>query len=152
MWLLFNSKYSFKCKSLKCLEDVYVHVTYFFFEILWKKISSNVPLNQYNQRTKKIIQSIYQYTLFNLFCLFVCLFVCWFFGLFLFVCLFVCLIVFVLFCFVLFFDTETALKVLSTIPYFNFHFIPHLLIFLQFRDPSYVVNLSTKAVLQKWHN
>ena len=29
------------------------------------------------------------------------------------------------------------LKVLATIPYFNFHFFPHLLIFLQFRDPSY---------------
>ena len=43
------------------------------------------------------------------------------------------------------------LKVLATIPYFNFHFFPHLLIFLQFRDPSYVPNLSTKAVLQKWH-
>ena len=44
------------------------------------------------------------------------------------------------------------LKVLATIPYFNFHFFPHLLIFLQFRDPSCVLNLSTKAVLQKWHN
>ena len=44
------------------------------------------------------------------------------------------------------------LKVLATIPYFNFHFFPHSLIFLQFRDPSYVLNLSTKAVLQKWHN
>ena len=43
------------------------------------------------------------------------------------------------------------LKVLATIPYFNFHFFPHLLIFLQFRDPSYVLNLFTKAVLQKWH-
>ena len=43
------------------------------------------------------------------------------------------------------------LKVLATIPYFNFHFFPHLLIFLQFRDPSYVLNLSTEAVLQKWH-
>ena len=43
------------------------------------------------------------------------------------------------------------LKALATIPYFNFHFLPHLLIFLQFRDPSYVLNLSTKAVLQKWH-
>ena len=28
------------------------------------------------------------------------------------------------------------LKALATIPYFNFHFFPHLLIFLQFRDPS----------------
>ena len=44
------------------------------------------------------------------------------------------------------------LKVLATIPYFNFHFFPHLLIFLQFRDPSCVLSLSTKAVLQKWHN
>ena len=44
------------------------------------------------------------------------------------------------------------LKVLATIPYFNFHFFPHLMIFLQFRDPSYVLNLSTKADLQKWHN
>ena len=44
------------------------------------------------------------------------------------------------------------LKVLATIPYFNFHFFPHLLIFLQFRDPSCVLNLSTKAALQKWHN
>ena len=43
------------------------------------------------------------------------------------------------------------LKVLATIPHFNFHFFPHLLIFLQFRDPSYVLNSSTKAVLQKWH-
>ena len=43
------------------------------------------------------------------------------------------------------------LKVLAMIPYFNFHFFPHLLIFLQFRDSSYVLNLSTKAVLQKWH-
>ena len=43
------------------------------------------------------------------------------------------------------------LKVLATIPYFNFHFFPHLLIFLQFRDPSNVLNLSTHAVLQKWH-
>ena len=42
------------------------------------------------------------------------------------------------------------LKVLVTIPYFTFHFFPHMLIFLQFRDPSYVLNLSTKAVLQKW--
>ena len=39
------------------------------------------------------------------------------------------------------------LKVLAMIPYFKFHFFPHLLIFLQFRDPSYVLNLSTKAVL-----
>ena len=31
------------------------------------------------------------------------------------------------------------LKVLAMIPYFNFHFFPHLLIFLQFRDPSYTV-------------
>ena len=46
---------------------------------------------------------------------------------------------------------KVALKVLATIPYFNFHFFPHLLIFLQFRDPSYVLNLSTKAVMQKWH-
>ena len=44
-----------------------------------------------------------------------------------------------------------GLKALATIPYLNFHFFPHLLIFLQFRDPSYVLNLSTKAVLQKWH-
>ena len=43
------------------------------------------------------------------------------------------------------------LKVLTMISYFKFHFFPHLLIFLQFRDPSYVLNLSTKAVLQKWH-
>ena len=43
------------------------------------------------------------------------------------------------------------LKVLTTILYFNFHFFPHLLIFLQFRDPTYILNLSTKAVLQKWH-
>ena len=28
------------------------------------------------------------------------------------------------------------LKALATIPYFKFHFFPHLLIFLQFRDPS----------------
>ena len=47
---------------------------------------------------------------------------------------------------------EITLKVLATIPYFNFHFFPHLLIFLQFRDPSCVLNLSTKAVLQKWQN
>ena len=44
------------------------------------------------------------------------------------------------------------LKVLATIPYFSFYFFPHLLIFLQFRDPFYVLNLSTTAVLQKWHN
>ena len=44
------------------------------------------------------------------------------------------------------------LQVLATIPYFNFYFFPHLLIFLQFRDPSCVLNLSTNAVLQKWHN
>ena len=43
------------------------------------------------------------------------------------------------------------LKVLATIPYFNFHFFQHLLIFLQFRDPSCVLNISTQAVLQKWH-
>ena len=42
------------------------------------------------------------------------------------------------------------LKALATIPYFNFHFFPYLLIFLLFRDPSYVLNLSTEAVLQKW--
>ena len=41
------------------------------------------------------------------------------------------------------------LKALATIPYFSFHFFPHFLISLQFRDPSYVLNLSTKAVLQK---
>ena len=45
-----------------------------------------------------------------------------------------------------------SLMVLAMIPYFNFHFFPHLLIFLQFRDTSYVLNLSTKAILQKWHN
>ena len=50
------------------------------------------------------------------------------------------------------FAIETVLKVLAKIPYFNFHFFPHLLIFLQFRDPSYVLNISTKAVQQKWHN
>ena len=43
------------------------------------------------------------------------------------------------------------LKVLATISYFKFHFFPHLLIILQFRDISCVLNLSTKAVLQKWH-
>ena len=47
---------------------------------------------------------------------------------------------------------ETCLKVLAAIQYFSFHFFPHLLIFLQFRDLSYELNLSTKAVLQKWHN
>ena len=47
---------------------------------------------------------------------------------------------------------KNYLKALATIPYFNFHFFPHLLIFLQFRDPSCVLNLSSKAVLQKWHN
>ena len=31
---------------------------------------------------------------------------------------------------------DFGLKVLATIPYFNFHFFPHLLIFLQFRDRS----------------
>ena len=31
------------------------------------------------------------------------------------------------------------LEALATIPYFNFHFFLHLLIFLQFRDPSYVL-------------
>ena len=46
-------------------------------------------------------------------------------------------------------EKTTKLKALATIPYFNFHFFPHLLIFLQFRDPSNVQNLSTKAVLQK---
>ena len=46
---------------------------------------------------------------------------------------------------------ENDLKVLATIPYFIFYFFPHLVIFLQFRDSSYVLNLSTKAVLQKWH-
>ena len=45
------------------------------------------------------------------------------------------------------FTNITALKVLATIPYFKFYFSPHLVIFLQFRDPSYVLNLSTKAVL-----
>ena len=43
------------------------------------------------------------------------------------------------------------LKVLATIPYFNFHFYSHLLIFLQFGDSSYVLNLSFNTVLQKWH-
>ena len=43
------------------------------------------------------------------------------------------------------------LKVLATIPYFKFYFSPHLVIYLQFRDPSYVLNISTKTVLQKWH-
>ena len=46
---------------------------------------------------------------------------------------------------------HVSLKALAMIPYFSFHFFPHLLIFLQFRDPSYVLNLSTKAVQQKWH-
>ena len=32
---------------------------------------------------------------------------------------------------------------------FQFSLFPYLLIFLQFRDPSYVLSLSTKAVLQK---
>ena len=50
------------------------------------------------------------------------------------------------------FMQKTSLKVLATIPYFNFHFFSHLLIFLQFRDPFYILNLSTKAVLHKWHN
>ena len=36
---------------------------------------------------------------------------------------------------------QAPLKVLATIPYFNFHFFPHLLIFLQFGDPSYVLKL-----------
>ena len=45
---------------------------------------------------------------------------------------------------------QSVLKVLATIPHFKFYFFPHLVIFLQFRDPSYVLNLSTKAVLQKW--
>ena len=48
----------------------------------------------------------------------------------------------------LFINCERLLKVLATIPYFNFHFFPYLLIFLQFWDPLYVLNLSTKAVLQ----
>ena len=43
------------------------------------------------------------------------------------------------------------LKVLAMILYFIFYFFPHLVIFLQFRDPSYVLNLSTKAVLHKLH-
>ena len=41
------------------------------------------------------------------------------------------------------------LKVPTTIQYLNFHIFPHLLIFVQFRDPSYVLNLYTKEVLQK---
>ena len=45
---------------------------------------------------------------------------------------------------------NSYLKVLAMIPYSNFHFFPHLLIFLYFRDPFYVPNVSTKAVLQKW--
>ena len=36
-------------------------------------------------------------------------------------------------------QAKRLLKVLATIPYFNFHFFPHLLIFLQFKDPSYVL-------------
>ena len=32
------------------------------------------------------------------------------------------------------------LKALATILYFIFHFFLHLLIFLQFRDPSYVLS------------
>ena len=43
------------------------------------------------------------------------------------------------------------LKVLAIISHFKFHFFPHLLTFLQFRDPLCVLNLSTKTVLQKWH-
>ena len=39
-----------------------------------------------------------------------------------------------------------CVKVLAKIPYFTFYFFPHLLKFLQFKDPSYVLNLSTKAV------
>ena len=46
---------------------------------------------------------------------------------------------------------KLGLKVLATIPYFKFYFFPHLVIFLQFRDPSYVLNLSTKTAVQKWH-
>ena len=46
---------------------------------------------------------------------------------------------------------QLNLKVLTMMLYFKFHFFPHLLIFLQFRDPFYVLNLSTKAVLHKWH-
>ena len=44
---------------------------------------------------------------------------------------------------------DLPLKVVATISSFNFHFFPHLLIFLQFRDsnPYNVLNLSTKAVL-----
>ena len=38
--------------------------------------------------------------------------------------------------------TRKQLKVLATTPYFNFHFFPHLLIFLQFRDPFYVLNFN----------
>ena len=41
------------------------------------------------------------------------------------------------------------LKVLAKIPYLKFHFFPYLLIFLQFRNLSCVLNLSIKAVLQK---
>ena len=43
------------------------------------------------------------------------------------------------------------LQALAMIPYFKFHFFPHLVIFLQLGDPSYVLNLSTKVVLQRWH-
>ena len=39
------------------------------------------------------------------------------------------------------------LKGPAMIPYFKFYFFPHLVVSLQFRDPSYVLNLSTKAVL-----
>ena len=38
-------------------------------------------------------------------------------------------------------NNKIVLKVLAMIPYFNFHFFPHLLIFLKIRDPSYVLNL-----------
>ena len=84
-------------------------------------------------------------------------------GFFLFVCLFVCFFFWGFYFLGLFFKkkqkTKTKtfptpnhrLKVLAKIPYFNFHFFPHLLIFLQFRDPSYVLNLSTKGGLQKCH-
>ena len=58
-------------------------------------------------------------------------------------CLFVC------FFFILGPYSDENLKVLATIPYFNFHLFQHLLIFLQFRGPSYVLDLSTKADLQK---
>ena len=46
-----------------------------------------------------------------------------------------------------FFISKTRIK---DILYFNVHSFPYLLILLQFRDPSYELNLSTKAVLQKW--